>query len=247
MIDPIRKTLTNFPKRYIARSSVVFFSLVINSWAIASFTPAHQKNSEKTQLSLNDLSLSFVIPKPAKPVGQPTHKVIIKTTKEMVKPKPAQQSTSKNSLVSKTHIDLEAISEPKEKLVDTQTELTRLYLDMQNPEQEQTPNPEMGSSLSMGTKPVNPLVNNPSFAAPPKPPRYPSLARKRGQEGVVWLEVWLDELGVQNKLMVAESSGVSALDKAAVKAVSQWAFQAHRYDGATIASRIRIPVEFVLN
>ncbi|GAA3921085.1 energy transducer TonB [Litoribacillus peritrichatus] len=91
------------------------------------------------------------------------------------------------------------------------------------------------------------IVSDPRFKAPPQPPNYPRLARKRGQEGVVWLDVWLDRNGKQTRLEVFDSSGVDSLDHAAVKAVSQWDFLPRRSGSYTIASRVRIPVEFSLN
>lgn len=91
------------------------------------------------------------------------------------------------------------------------------------------------------------IVTKPKFKAPPSPPIYPRLARKRGQEGTVWLDIWLDELGDQTRLKVHQSSGNDQLDKAAIKAVSQWHFVPRNVDGLDIASRVRIPINFKLN
>lgn len=91
------------------------------------------------------------------------------------------------------------------------------------------------------------IILDPQFKSDPQPPVYPRLARKRGQEGVVWLDVWLDSRGEQTKLEVYDSSGVGSLDQAAIDAVSQWQFVPKHAAGMTIASRVRIPVHFVLN
>ena len=93
---------------------------------------------------------------------------------------------------------------------------------------------------------AKPIITNPVFAIPPTPPKYPKMARKRGQEGVVLLEVWLDESGEQEKLAVLESSGVVVLDHAALAAVSSWQFEPYTQGSRSIESRIRIPVEFAL-
>jgi periplasmic protein TonB len=100
-----------------------------------------------------------------------------------------------------------------------------------------------------GTEPVLalPQNTNPSFADTPTAPNYPKLAQKRGQQGTVWLEIWLDQLGRQTELKVQNSSGVSSLDKAALKAVSSWKFLPLIQGGQAIASRVQVPVEFVLN
>ncbi|AFV00367.1 energy transducer TonB [Simiduia agarivorans] len=92
-----------------------------------------------------------------------------------------------------------------------------------------------------------PLMDTPLFAEPPQPPRYPMLARRRGQTGTVWLAVTLDANGSPDDLSLLASSGVSALDQAALEAVSQWRFLPYRVDGQALASRVHIPVEFSLN
>ena len=90
------------------------------------------------------------------------------------------------------------------------------------------------------------VITDPMFAQSPLPPRYPSIARRRGQQGTVWLEVWLDEQGSQTRLLLQQSSGIKALDSAALDAVENWRFLPHQVNGHAIASRVRIPVEFSL-
>lgn len=89
-------------------------------------------------------------------------------------------------------------------------------------------------------------ISQPMFAAPPVPPRYPSIARRRGQQGTVWLDVWLDTQGQQTRLVLHQSSGTPALDQAALEAVAGWRFLPHRVNDRAIASWVRIPVEFAL-
>jgi len=105
------------------------------------------------------------------------------------------------------------------------------------------------SSASPAQEAVKPeLVEQLMFAHPPTPPRYPAIAKKRGQQGKVLLELWLNESGQQSHLTIAKSSGFEVLDNAALKAVAHWQFKAHSPDGFTrVASRIRVPIEFALN
>lgn len=91
------------------------------------------------------------------------------------------------------------------------------------------------------------VIAKPLFAAPPEPPIYPKLARKRGQQGIVWIEVLLGHTGQQIRAEIHQSSGVSLLDRAALTVVKKWQFIAHRINGVAVASRIRIPVEFSLD
>lgn len=75
------------------------------------------------------------------------------------------------------------------------------------------------------------------------PPVYPAAARRRGQEGVVELLVELSATGAVTRVTVARSSGVSALDRAAVAAVRNWRCEPARVGGvavpATAVQRIR--------
>lgn len=91
-----------------------------------------------------------------------------------------------------------------------------------------------------------PAISEPVFASAPTPPRYPTVARKRGQEGVAWIDIWLDEQGGQTRLAVLKSSGQEVLDEAAIEAVRTWEFKPRIVDGIAMASRIHIPIEFSL-
>jgi periplasmic protein TonB len=90
------------------------------------------------------------------------------------------------------------------------------------------------------------LSQQPSFVSPPSAPHYPSQARRRNQQGVVLVEVRLDEQGRQRELKLLRSSGVSSLDSAALEAVSGWRFRPEMLDGQNVASRVQIPIQFAL-
>lgn len=90
-------------------------------------------------------------------------------------------------------------------------------------------------------------MSEPKFVSPPSPPTYPTLARKRGQEGTVWLDIVLDAQGTQSQLHIIKSSGVAVLDTAALSAVSRWRFRPYEISGVGRPSRVRIPIEFSLN
>lgn len=95
--------------------------------------------------------------------------------------------------------------------------------------------------------PPTPVVSlRPSFVTPPPAPRYPNTARRRNQQGIVRVEVHLDERGQQLKLVLTRSSGVDSLDQAALEAVTQWRFRPEIVDGRAVPSRVEIPIEFAL-
>jgi len=78
------------------------------------------------------------------------------------------------------------------------------------------------------------------------PPRYPTLARRRGQEGVVRLRLSIDALGRVDAVTVLRTSGFPLLDRAALKAVRSWRFEPAREGGRPVAAELIQPVEFRL-
>ena len=90
-------------------------------------------------------------------------------------------------------------------------------------------------------------IEKPSFKTRPAPIPYPSQARRRGQEGTVLIEVWLDEDGKQTRRRLARSSGVDSLDKTALKAIAKWRFSSYVENGQAIAHRVHIPIRFKLD
>lgn len=99
----------------------------------------------------------------------------------------------------------------------------------------------------VATKPVAEVLSRkPSFREPPRQPSYPSQARRRNQQGVVLVEVRLDERGQQRSLNVLRSSGVDSLDRAALEAVAKWRFRPETSGGQAVPSRVQIPIQFAL-
>lgn len=89
------------------------------------------------------------------------------------------------------------------------------------------------------------VMATPRYSENP-PPEYPAIARRRGYQGTVILEVFVKESGRVGNLRIAESSSHSLLDKAALKAVKRWKFQPGRRQGLPVAMWIRVPVDFRL-
>lgn len=65
-------------------------------------------------------------------------------------------------------------------------------------------------------------------------PGYPDSARAQGQEGTVTLRVTVDEDGAVSAAEIAESSGVRALDRAALQAVRRWEYDPAFRGGAPV-------------
>lgn len=94
-----------------------------------------------------------------------------------------------------------------------------------------------------------------SFVAPrsnvegldnPRPP-YPTLARRRGWEGLVVLMVWVDELGAARSVELHQSSGHDVLDQSALNTVKSWRFVPARRGGHTVPASVQVPIRFSLD
>ena len=86
---------------------------------------------------------------------------------------------------------------------------------------------------------------NPDYLKNPAPV-YPEYAREQGWEGLVILDVSVDQNGAVREVRVSQSSQYKILDSAAVKAVRRWTFLPARFGKISFSSRIKIPVRFVL-
>jgi len=79
-----------------------------------------------------------------------------------------------------------------------------------------------------------------------RPPAYPLMARLRGWEGIVLLDVAVDAAGQPIHVDIAKSSGFPVLDAAAKTAVHGWTFSPAKRAGHEVASHVRLPIRFRL-
>jgi len=79
------------------------------------------------------------------------------------------------------------------------------------------------------------------------PPIYPSVARRRGYEGVALISAEILVDGSVGALEIKMSSGHNILDRSALKAVRKWKFEPARRMGDPVIMRVDVPVRFVLN
>jgi periplasmic protein TonB len=86
----------------------------------------------------------------------------------------------------------------------------------------------------------------PAYRDNPRP-EYPRMARRRGYEGTVMLEVLVNKAGKVEDLRIVESSGYDALDKSATRAVKVWLFEPGTIGGRKVEMWVRVPVRFELN
>ena len=77
-------------------------------------------------------------------------------------------------------------------------------------------------------------------------PEYPLLARKRGYQGTVVLEVLVDRQGGVADLRLSASCGYSVLDQAALASVKTWLFDPGTRGGERVEMWVKVPVRFQL-
>jgi protein TonB len=78
-------------------------------------------------------------------------------------------------------------------------------------------------------------------------PPYPLLARKRGYQGTVVLEVLVSKDGKAVSIKLARSSGYNILDRAAIKGVRDWLFYPAKRGDELFEMWVKIPIRFTLN
>ena len=82
-------------------------------------------------------------------------------------------------------------------------------------------------------------INNPH-------PPYPLIARKKGFEGKLILEVLVNEDGSVKSTTIRESSGYEILDTVSKKTVEKWTFIPAKKMGQAVKDNIQVPIKFVL-
>ena len=80
-----------------------------------------------------------------------------------------------------------------------------------------------------------------------RPPVYPPLAQRRGEEGLVTLRVAVSADGQASSVTVLRGSGHESLDEAAMAAVRKWQFVPATRNNTAIAALADVPVDFKLS
>jgi protein TonB len=78
------------------------------------------------------------------------------------------------------------------------------------------------------------------------PPKYPAVARRRGFQGNVVLEVLVGPAGNVIELHVLSSSGYPILDRAAKSSVKNWTFEPGMRGQEKVEMWVRVPIRFEL-
>jgi protein TonB len=86
----------------------------------------------------------------------------------------------------------------------------------------------------------------PSYRTNPTPD-YPLPCKRRREEGIVLLNVFVEANGQPTAISLKRTSGYPLLDRAALDAVRHWTFEPGRAAGLPVSSTVVVPVHFSLS
>ncbi len=191
-----------------------------------------------------------VQPKPHPPAPVPEQKAVVRPEKRV---EPVAEKKKKPAIKKQIRKEQPSPVQPR---VKKQAVITQPPEPYQKPVEEKA-NPEEPTNHALRTETedensqASPAAARVIQQATPlyrvnPPPEYPRLARRRGLEGTVLLEVLVDRNGRVLEVSVQTSSGHSILDRAAIRGVRSWRFSPGTIDGQPSDMRVRVPVRFHL-
>ncbi|MBU1055661.1 MAG: energy transducer TonB [Proteobacteria bacterium] len=209
-----------------------------------------EKNIKLPKADFVEVTISYREP-PPKPVVKikkvkPVEKPKIKPKKTVIPPKkiePIPVPVEEIILPDKREIENdqpEIISEPVEDNKDNEEieeETDNIITDENISEENNTDDDIATANVIREAYPL--YKTNP-------PPAYPRIARRRGYQGIVILNVLVDENGRVKNLKLFTSSGHSILDKAALNSVKTWVFEPGTKGRSRMAMWVRVPIRFEL-
>jgi protein TonB len=77
-------------------------------------------------------------------------------------------------------------------------------------------------------------------------PKYPRIARRKGYQGTVLIDVLVNREGRVKDIRLLESSGHSILDRAALGSVRTWIFAPAMKGEEKVEMWVKVPVRFQL-
>lgn len=93
---------------------------------------------------------------------------------------------------------------------------------------------------------IIPVITNAKVIGNQVPPKYPPRAKRMGIEGTTLLRALVNSDGHTEEVLVHKSSGFSALDHAAARAIWKWEFQPAEKHGTITKTWVEVPITFQL-
>lgn len=226
-----------------AALAVIFHSLL--------FTLRFEGPKKEPILSPKPLTLSLApraieppptvaTPKPLEPPVQPPQRPQVKAEK------PRPHKTKKPEKSSKR---VKPSVPPKQEQASPPVNGTE-FVAQETPVSGTSPAPSIPTQASLGgtgqdLPPIRVQEATPLYRQNPVP-EYPLIARRRGYQGTVVLEVLVSREGKVKDLTLSVSSGHSVLDQAALASVKGWLFDPGMRGGEKVDMWVKVPVRFQL-
>ena len=184
--------------------------------------------------------------------------------KEPDKLKDVKTDNHKTKVVKKTSIvqsskvkapDIQAVLKPKTSLVTFKpgkVEFEQKTVDVKQASVEEKPkknrdslNKKSNDNRMSQNKNLSKALYKIGSINNPHPP-YPLIARKKGFEGKLILEVLVNEDGSVKSTSIRESSGYEILDTVSKETGEKWTFIPAKKMGRAVKDNIQVPIKFVL-
>jgi len=203
-------------------------------------------SSERPKLRVMNMSLAprqpmmttpkAVVKKPQiKTIKKPVAKKITKKPKVFPKPKPKKVI---KEVIQKAEKDLS-------KAIPEKTVETPKTFDLPEQIQRESVSKETDTEGEPLSEKQIIREARPLYRSNP-PPKYPAVARRRGFQGNVVLEVLVGSVGNVIELHVLSSSGYPILDRAAKSSVKNWTFEPGMRGQEKVEMWVRVPIRFEL-
>lgn len=200
------------------------------------------------KLNKNSNQLSYVV----------INEVISSTINKQSENKQKDQTKVKNQkLVSskfvksnqlKKVVNLKKIIEPDFSVTNSKESKEQIYIHKNQPEKSELAQQLSETKITQtDTKSVlqQSSFELPSYRFSPKP-EYPVIAKKRGYEGEIVIDVFVLENGNVGELKLFKASGYKVLDNSAISAVRKWKFIPGKDNGEPISTWVKVPISFKL-
>lgn len=176
-----------------------------------------------------------------------------KKTKKTVKPKTTKKPKKIEPIIkpAKPHLEPPPPRPPlstPEWIFEIPEEGIKEYIDTFPGTTEELPQEEipLETEVTVSRPPVQKIRDAIPIYRQNPPPQYPRVARRRGYQGTVVLEVLVNREGRVKKLRVFQSSGYSVLDNSAISSVKGWLFEPGRRGDEKVEMWVKLPVRFEL-
>jgi len=152
-------------------------------------------------------------------------------------------------MVPSTNVIQMTLASPKKKSSERKTKEihvnTKVPDDQKNSSQTQT-NEDKNSKPSDGNESITVIHKAEPLNFSNPPPDYPRIARLRGYQGTVILNVLVQKDGTVSQIKINKSSGYWMLDQAALLAVKDWMFKPGTSDAGPVDMWVIQPIRFQL-